>query len=672
MRGDGPDRSSAIGGEDQEPGEEDFGFDRSLPSVAYSISHAPSIAEDFGLHGDAGEPEKEPLKRKCIFSEVEINAEDERKRSNRIAQQVFDATLILGRNEKMLPAVQVGVPKLDLVSDLFRLPALGRLAHIENAMHDETLNRQASTGLSGPLPFTRRRLLTAKLAKSDDELLTSALRKLRNLVLYWPEDSKLGRALLTSAGAVVGEDVLQQSLKDCFAGKAVATLVKRSADFTRFAEWMIQSERGRPLNPTEADLYGYISMLRATGAGATAGESFLPAWRFMVHTVGAGLTVNNDLISGRVLGASKDMVAKKRTLHQAPPLTADMVWKLEDLMTAPISQRFKAILGFLLFCLYSCFRFGDGARAHEPNLSQFQHIILVETACSEYKTATGERRAVLLPLVALGSGLSGSGWALSWMAARRASGLTGKAFLMPADAENSDHWLDRRMTTAEGSYWLKDLLVLAGLKEPEASGFSTHSLKATLLSWAAKSATFDLQERLILGHHLDEETKMAVTYSRDAIAATMVKVYRMLETVRQGIFDPDASRAERIAMATGLDHLATNLPEKNEMELDLEERLQKEMERAGQCETDVDEDGAEIQPVKIPEESQSGTRSDFPPVESDHCVVHRLSGIVHCMETSDSLLCGRRMSLNMKPIDFPWEDRATHEFCEQCNKALYR
>ena len=660
-----------FGGEDQELGEEDFGFDRSLPSVACSISHVPSIAEDFGFHEDAGEPDKEPLKRKCNFFEVEINAEEERRRSNRIAQQVFDATLILGRNEKMLPAVQVGVPKLDLVSDLFRLPALGRLAHIENAMHDETLNRQAATGLSGPLPFTKRRLLTAKLAKSDDELLTSALRKLRNLVLYWPEDSKLGRALLTSAGAVVGEDVLQQSLKDCFAGKAVATLVKRSADFTRFAEWMIRSERGRPLNPTEADLYGYMSMLRATGAGATAGESFLSAWRFMVHTVGAGHAVNNDLISGRVLGASKDLVAKKRPLHQAPPLTADMVWKLESLMTAPISQRFKAILGFLLFCLYSCCRFGDGARAHEPNLSQFQHIILVETACSEYKTATGERRAVLLPLVALGSGLSGSGWALSWMAARRASGLTGKAFLMPADAENSDHWLDRRMTTAEGSYWLKDLLVLAGLKEPEASGFSTHSLKATLLSWAAKSATFDLQERLILGHHLDEETKMAVTYSRDAIAATMVKVYRMLETVRQGIFDPDASRAERIAMATGLNHLATHLPEKNEMELDLGERLQKEMERADQCETDVDEDGAEIQPVKIPEESQSGARSEFPPVESAHCVVHRLSGIVHCMETS-SLLCGRRMSLNMKPIDFPWEDRATHEFCEQCNKALYR
>ena len=332
--GDGPDRSSAIGGDNQEQDEEDFGFGESLPSVACSISPVPSIADDFGLHEDAREPEKEPRKSKYHASEAEIDAEEERKRRTRIAQQVFDATLILGRSEKMLRAVQVGVHKLEWVSDLSRLPALGRLAHIENAMQDETLNRQAANGVNGPLPFTRRRLLTAKLAKSDDDLLTSALRKLRNLVLYWPENSKLGRALLTSAGAVVGEDVLQQSLKDCFAGKAVATLVRRAADFTRFTEWMIQSGRGRPVYPTEADLYGYMSVLRSTGAGATAGESFLSAWRFMVHTVGAGLAVNNDLISGRVLGASKDLVAKKRTLRQAPPLTAEMVWDFPPVESA--------------------------------------------------------------------------------------------------------------------------------------------------------------------------------------------------------------------------------------------------------------------------------------------------------------------------------------------------
>ena len=145
-----------LGGDDQELGEDDYDFARSLPSVAYSISPVPSILDDPGLHEEAVEHETEQLKSKRAVHEAGISAEVERKKKDRIAQQVFDATLILSRNEKMLPAVQVGVPKLDLVSDLFRLPSLGRLAHIENTMHDETLNRQATTGLSGPLPFILR------------------------------------------------------------------------------------------------------------------------------------------------------------------------------------------------------------------------------------------------------------------------------------------------------------------------------------------------------------------------------------------------------------------------------------------------------------------------------------------------------------------------------------
>ena len=56
--------------------------------------------------------------------------------------------------------------------------------------------------------------------------------------------------------------------------KQVAALVKRTADFTSLADWMIQTGRGRPLNPTEAERNGYISMLCANGAGATVVETF--------------------------------------------------------------------------------------------------------------------------------------------------------------------------------------------------------------------------------------------------------------------------------------------------------------------------------------------------------------------------------------------------------------
>ena len=65
-------------------------------------------------------------------------------------------------------------------------------------------------------------------------------------------------------------------------------------------------------------------------------------------------------------------------------------------------------------------------------------------------------------------------------------------------------------------------------------------------------------------------------------------------------------------------------------------------------------------------------RSCFPPIEMDQCVVHKLSGIVHGKETTDSLFCGRVLSTNMRPVDFPWSEREAHEFCEQCNRALHR
>ena len=224
-----------------------FSFGRSLPSASY----AQSVASNDGA---VGRPLVLPEVTEPSASSIPVQSALQRDlagSNDRISQQIFDATLILARNEKLASPIQLGLPKLDLVSELFRLPVLGRLSHIEDAMHDTTLNMRPTAEGVYNMPFAKRRLMTSKLAKSDDALLTSALKKLRNLVLFWPEDSRLGRTLLSSAGAVVGEDVLQQSLRDCFAGKAVATLVKRASDFTRFAEFQVTCNNGRPLKAAE-------------------------------------------------------------------------------------------------------------------------------------------------------------------------------------------------------------------------------------------------------------------------------------------------------------------------------------------------------------------------------------------------------------------------------------
>ena len=70
---------------------------------------------------------------------------------------------------------------------------------------------------------------------------------------------------------------------------------------------------------------------------------------------------------------------------------------------------------------------------------------------------------------------------------------------------------------------------------------STHSAKATLLSWAAKRG-FTIEDRLMLGYHSIAGT-MALTYSRDAAARGLRLLEGLLSEVRVGSFLPDMTRS---------------------------------------------------------------------------------------------------------------------------------
>eukprot|EP00434_Breviolum_minutum_P039685 symbB.v1.2.035248.t2/scaffold4699.1/size36177/2 len=108
------------------------------------------------------------------------------------------------------------------------------------------------------------------------------------------------------------------------------------------------------------------------------------------------------------------------------------------------------------------------------------------------------------------------------------------------------------MTTCEATCWIHELLE-EELGAKEALKFSSHSCKATLLTWAGMTNIFSREERTLLGHHVEAQTRSSTTYSRDSQVMLQYKVSKLITMIKTDKLKPDASRAERLAMLVGDD-----------------------------------------------------------------------------------------------------------------------
>ena len=142
-------------------------------------------------------------------------------------------------------------------------------------------------------------------------------------------------------------------------------------------------------------------------------------------------------------------------------------------------------------------------------------------------------------------GLSGEPWAEHWLAARREAGLDAGVddCLMPAPLPGGGS-SKARLSTSEACVWLRELMVTGGLPADVAMRYSAHSMKATLLAWAA---CFPLShdERRVLGGHIKPGDRSVLVYSRDAIAGPLRSLEVVLNRVASGEFRPDAPRGQQ-------------------------------------------------------------------------------------------------------------------------------
>ena len=88
-----------------------------------------------------------------------------------------------------------------------------------------------------------------------------------------------------------------------------------------------------------------------------------------------------------------------------------------------------------------------------------------------------------------------------------------RKFFLPSWNEVAQTWSAYPMSSGEATCWIRELLSAAHVSDSER--FSSHSCKCTLLTWAGMCTLFTREERTLLGHHVEPQTKSSTTYSRD-------------------------------------------------------------------------------------------------------------------------------------------------------------
>ena len=168
----------------------------------------------------------------------------------------------------------------------------------------------------------------------------------------------------------------------------------------------------------------------------------------------------------------------------------------------------------------------------------------LEARVGAHKTMQSQQhRHQFLPMVAPCEGVRSGNWIEQWLRVRNVFSFDlDSNVVMPAPQADGSPGV-RPLDSQEAAAWLRMILfgssdVLSNRK------VASHSLKATILSYAAKRG-LDIPLRLQLGYHT-QPFRMGLTYSRDGAAASILALEQLLSEIRCGTFLPDETRSGRI------------------------------------------------------------------------------------------------------------------------------
>ena len=347
------------------------------------------------------------------------------------------------------------------------------------------------------------------------------------------------------------EAKMMEAIQIVFAGKATGTLEARAGAMVMFIAWA-KAREIPPFPLLEGVVLDYFRHIRDAGRGATAPQVLLEAIAFTGGLLELIPFPKEVLDSAMVKGAALMQWDRKRLTKEADPFEVIVLRRLEmGVKDVSLAKSDRIMCGNFCFATHARMRWDDAARISTEPVADIpadgQGQSFVEAAASTVKTGSRmNRRRKNLPVVADENGLTGQ-WGRVWLSLRQEcrldAGRQGVLFALP---QPDGSFSAEKMTSTEAVQWLVGFLRQCGFSVKEASRYTSHSCKATILSWLAKAGA-PRDDRDILGGHTTKRVTMSILYARDAYAAPMRYVRMVLGEVEEGRFLPDSTRSGRWA-----------------------------------------------------------------------------------------------------------------------------
>ena len=342
------------------------------------------------------------------------------------------------------------------------------------------------------------------------------------------------------------EDDLFESMSAVMGNRSPHTVVKRGSALSAFVRFMDTHFPHILGKVAESHAWAYVKYLKESNAPPTKGASFVSSLRFAYFV--AGFDLQDTFSSRRVGGLSSQMYAEKRKLKQAAVLSVSQVARLHQSLKDRSLHKFdRLLLAAILLRLYGRARHSDLLFIIAASLDKGVAEAYVCFEVSQHKGAGGARqKAQVMPILVPMIGVHGECWIDEAAEAFSACGLclesvSGPLVPAPAD-EGATCFAKRSIKSSELGKALRGFLGQSEAHTGEGR-LSSHSLRATCLSWVSKYG-LDTETSSILGRHASSAKVTAAIYSRDLCVAPTRALQGVIKEIASGSFVPDNPRSK--------------------------------------------------------------------------------------------------------------------------------